>query len=182
MTWILTRSGKAMDLFAPTAVMIDPSDIAHSLGMQCRFNGHTTSFYSVAQHCCIVADLVPAEMQLPALLHDATEAYVGDLVRPLKQHESLAAYSEIEYGIWIAICDRFDIDYSLPKAVHRADLVALATERRDLMPTHPAEWECLQGIDPMPATIWPQTPGEASIHYFNRLLQLMATTHRAAFA
>ncbi|MCR4508897.1 phosphohydrolase [Pseudomonas sp. 32.2.56] len=182
MTWILTRSGKRMDLFDPKPAMVDPADIAHALSMLCRFNGHTSSFYSVAQHSCIVADLVPRELELAALLHDATEAYVGDMVRPLKQHPSMHDYREIEYGIWIAICDRFAIDYTLPQAVHKADMIALATERRDLMPNHPEEWECLRGVEPRPEPIKALLPSEASIHYFNRLLQLMATTHRTAAA
>lgn len=180
MTWILTRSGKRVDLLAPTADMIDPLDIAHSLAHQCRFNGHTTAYYSVAQHCYIVANLVPPEHQLGGLLHDAAEAYVGDMVRPLKQ--LLPDFAEVEHEIWLAICERFNLAPELPACVHQADLIALATERRDLMPAHPGEWECLAGIQPMACFIKPWTANESAIHYFNRLLQLLATTHRATAA
>ena len=82
MTWILTWSGKRFDLFEPTPEMIDPRDIAQALGTIARFNGHTKEHYTVAQHSVIVANLVPPEHQLAALLHDATEAYIGDMVRP----------------------------------------------------------------------------------------------------
>lgn len=85
MNWILTSTGKRFDLLEPDADMIDPWDICHSLAHLCRFNGHTREFYSVAQHSCIVAELVPEEHKLAALLHDATEAYLGDITRPLKQ-------------------------------------------------------------------------------------------------
>lgn len=186
MTWILTRSGGKFDLANPTADMVAPSDIAHSLSMQCRFNGHTRSYYSVAQHCYLVADLVPAEHQLAALLHDATEAYVGDMVRPLKEgmrdfanslgNECL--YDLTERKVWIAICQRFNLDPHLPACVKHADLVALATERRDLMLDHPEPWPCLDGIEPITARIDPWQPSYAAIHYHHRLLQLMATTHR----
>lgn len=187
MTWILTRSGRKFDLANPTADMVDPADIAHSLSMQCRFNGHTSSFYSVAQHCYLVADLVPAEDQLAALLHDATEAYVGDLVRPLKEgmrewahcHGLACTYEVTEQRVWEAICERFDLSPVLPPSVKHADLVALATEKRDLMPAHAEPWPCLQGITPAPHAIHSWTPATAAIHYQNRLLQLLATTHRA---
>jgi uncharacterized protein len=187
MTWILTRSGRKFDLGNPTADMVEPSDIAHSLSMQCRFNGHTSSFYSVAQHCYLVADLVPAEHQLHALLHDATEAYVGDLVRPLKEgmylyYGSIGAacvYAATEERVWQAICQRFDLDPILPASVKHADLVALATEKRDLMPEHPEPWPCLAGITPAPDQIHSWAPAMAAIHYQARLLQLLSTTHRA---
>lgn len=190
MSWILTRGGRKVDLIAPTAAMIDPIDIAHSLSMQCRFNGHSRSFYSVAQHCCLVADLVPAEHQLAALLHDATEAYVGDMVRPLKEgmrefyesHSLASLFDEVERRVWVAICLRFDIDTVLPDCVKTADLVALATEKRDLMPEHPEPWPCLDGIDPSAEPIDPWQPSQAAINYHHRLLQLMATTHRARLA
>lgn len=190
MSWIITRSGLKFDLAKPNADMVSTADIAHSLSMQCRFNGHTSEFYSVAQHCCLVADLVPAEHQLAALLHDATEAYVGDLVRPLKEgmrdfyerQSQVSRFDEVENGVWRAICRRFDLDQHLPDCVKHADLVALATEKRDLMPGHPEPWPCLEGIEPNAEPIKPWQPSTAAILYHNRLLQLMATTHRRAFA
>jgi uncharacterized protein len=186
MTWILTRSGRKFDLANPTADMVDPADIAHSLSMQCRFNGHTSHFYSVAQHCYLVADLVPAEHQLAALLHDATEAYVGDMVRPLKEgmrecaryNGTTCMYDVTEQRVWEAICERFDLSPILPDSVKHADLVALATEKRDLMPWHPEPWPCLEGIDPSPPELEPWQPSAAAIYYQNRLMELLATTHR----
>lgn len=180
MSWILTRGGRRFDLLEPSAAMVDPADIAYSLAHQCRFNGHTRAHYSVAQHCYLVADLVPAEHQLAALLHDATEAYVGDLVSPLKA--LLPEYRQIELRVWHAICGRFDLDPVLPPCVHDADLIALATERRDLMPSHPDAWHCLAGTQPLLARITPWTATEAANHYFNRLHELLATTHRARAA
>ncbi len=186
MSWILTRSGRKFDLANPTADMVDTADLAHSLSMQCRFNGHTSSFYSVAQHCLLVAELVPEEHKLAALLHDATEAYVGDLVRPLKESMRECAryegtkcmYDCTEEYVWEAICQRFDLDPILPDCVKHADLVALATEKRDLMPSHPEPWPCLDGIQPHAGYIDPWQPSYAAIHYHAQLLQLMATTHR----
>ena len=190
MSWIITRSGRKFDLSAPTADMVDTIDIAHSLSMQCRFNGHTSMFYSVAQHCSLVAALVPDEHQLAALLHDATEAYVGDLVRPLKQgmrefYESQhleSLYDAVERRVWVAICNRFVLDPVLPESVAYADLTALATEKRDLLPAHPEPWPCLQGIEPAAQPIDPWQPSYAAIHYHHRLLQLLATTHRSRCA
>jgi len=104
MTWILTRTGRRFDLLAPKADQVSTLDIAHALSQLCRFNGHTSRHYSVAQHSLLVASIVPAEHQLAALLHDATEAYVGDMTRPLKA--LLPDFSAIEHGIWLAICER----------------------------------------------------------------------------
>lgn len=176
MTWILTRTGIPFDVLEPTADMVQPLDIAHALAHTCRFGGHTLRHYSVAEHCVRVAKLVPAEHQLAALLHDATEAYVGDMVRPLKQ--ALPAYQQIEQRVWHAICQRFDLDPVLPECVHQADLVMLATERRDLMPEHPAPWPCLQSVEPLPARIVPCNAVTAQVQYFNLLMELLATTHR----
>lgn len=172
MSEILTYTGKRFDLHEPDTELIDPRDIAHSLANLCRFNGHTREFYSVAQHCCLVADLVPEEDKLAALLHDATEAYVGDMVRPLKQW--MPAYQDVEDWIWERITTRFDLVPELPVSVRHADLVALATERRDLMPTDPAIWDCLIGIEPTAETIRPWTPAEARLTYHQRLMDQLA--------
>lgn len=179
MTWIILHSGRAFDLLNPRADMINPLDIAHALAHTCRFNGHCTRHYSVAQHSMLVAELVPAEDQLHALLHDATEAFVGDMVRPLKHLPAMSAYREIEQRIWLAICQQFHLVPELPESVKQADMVALATERRDLMPDHPSEWECLRGVRPSSHTIATWSPTFARQAYYDRLLELLATTHRA---
>jgi hypothetical protein len=176
MNCILTHTGKRFDLFEPDANMIDPRDIAHSLAHLCRFNGHTREFYSVAQHSCIVAELVPEEHKLAALLHDATEAYLGDMTRPLKQW--MHAYQDVEDWTWLRVCERFDIPPELPACVRQADLIALATERRDLMPTDPANWDCLIGIEPMVETIRPWSATEARLTFHQRLMDQLAIEHR----
>ena len=176
MNCILTHTGKRFDLFEPDADMIDPRDISHSLAHLCRFNGHTHTHYSVAQHSLIVCNLVPQKDQLPALIHDATEAYLGDMTRPLKV--LMSEYREIEQRVWHAICDRFNIEPILPESVIRADMIALATERRDLMPKHPGEWECLKGIPAMPERITPLSAQEANLQFFSRLMELMQGDHR----
>jgi 5'-deoxynucleotidase YfbR-like HD superfamily hydrolase len=176
MSWIITHSGRQFDLVKPTAAMISPNDIAHALAHLCRFNGHTRTHYSVAQHSLLVSSLVPTKHQLVALLHDATEAYIGDMTRPLKA--LMPAYRMTEETIWQAICHRFNLDPMLPECVVRADMVALATERRDLMPHHPAKWECLRGIHPMSEHITPLPAPEASMQFFSRLMELMQGEHR----
>ncbi|WP_065259009.1 phosphohydrolase [Pseudomonas bananamidigenes] len=180
MTWILTHSGRRFNLVNPTAAMISPLDISHALSNLCRFNGHTRTHYSVAQHSLTVSSLVPDQYKLVALLHDATEAYIGDMTRPLKA--LMPGFRMAEETIWRAICDRFNLDPVLPECVIRADLVALATERRDLMPIDPAEWECLRGVPAMPETITPLSAPEAYMQYFSRLMELMQSNHRRACA
>lgn len=180
MTWILTHSGQQFDLLRPNASMIKPGDIAHALAHLCRFNGHSRGHYSMAQHSLIVASLVPAEHQLVALLHDAAEAYIGDMTQPLKA--VLPEYQYIEHQIWLAVCDRFDIQPDLHACVKQADMVALATERRDLMPKHPAVWDCLRGVQPMKETIVPLSAESASMMFFSQLMALMQSAHRRRYS
>ena len=177
MTWILTHTGIKFDLLAPTPAMIDQRDIAHALSNLCRFNGHTHTHYSVAEHSIRVAQIVPVQFQLAALLHDATEAYVGDMVRPLKQ--VMPDFRKVEKRIWQAICERFDMPEILHTTVHAADMTLLATERRDLMPDHPGQWHCLQGITPLKARIVPCNAVTAEVQFLTLLMELLASTHRA---
>jgi hypothetical protein len=176
MNWILTSTGKRFDLFEPDADMIDPRDISHSLAHLCRFNGHTLEFYSVAQHSCIVAELVPEEYKLAALLHDATEAYLGDMTRPVKQW--MPDYLGFEDILWASVCERFNLALDLPVCVRQADMIALATERRDLMQPEAAIWDCLVGIEPMVETIRPWPAAEARLTYHQRLMDQLAIEHR----
>ncbi|MCY1299321.1 hypothetical protein D9M68_665340 [compost metagenome] len=190
MTWIITSNGRQVDLINPRAELVSTVDIAHSLAMICRFNGHCYRHYSVAQHSLLVSSIVPAEHKLVALLHDAPEAYVGDLTRPLKEELREASralgvepiYQAIEQRIWLAICERFDIDPAIPDCVKEADMIALATERRDLLPDHPAAWDCLKGIQALPQPIEQWSPEHARQEFHNELMNLLRTTHRASAA
>lgn len=94
-------SGKLFYPLDPTPDEIEWTDIAASLSKLCRYNGHTSGFYSVAEHCILLADAVPEEFALEALLHDAAEAYVGDLVAPIKS--AIPQFEEIELKILSAI-------------------------------------------------------------------------------
>lgn len=138
---------------------IDIEDIAHGLAYQCRFNGQTNQFYSVAQHSLMVAELVPPAYSRAALLHDAAEAYLGDMVKPLKV--LLPAFADIEDKVTQLIARHFDLDFSDYAPIKHADLQALATEKRDLMPHSVEPWSYLQGFDPLPDVIQPLNPNDA---------------------
>ncbi|NIT13206.1 MAG: phosphohydrolase [Candidatus Dadabacteria bacterium] len=107
--WITTYTGKKFHIFNPVTEEVDIEDIAHALGMQTRFNGHGKHFYSVAQHCIMVSLLVPQHLKFAALLHDAAEAYIGDIVAPLKH--SLTIIQPIESRIMEVIGRKFGVTY-----------------------------------------------------------------------
>ena len=145
-------SGAYFDFSNPEAYEVDIEDIAWALALQCRFTGHCAQFYSVAQHSVAVSRLVPEEYALQGLLHDAAEAFIGDMASPLKQY--LPQYKELEGLIEDAIRPKLGLPLKLHPSVKEADLVMLATERRDLMPMPgKAGWEILEGIDPLPTRI-----------------------------
>lgn len=162
---ILLSSGNYFNLLAPDESEFTILDIAHALSNLCRFNGHTREFYSVAQHSVLVSQIVPFEDQMSGLMHDAAEALVGDMVRPFKN--ILPDYRVIEKSVEDAVLKRFDIS-TIPASVTHADLILLATERRDLLPHDDRQWALLTGITPLDARIEPWTPTRAEFEFLNR--------------
>ena len=145
MGWIQTFTGRKVDLLRPDPDQIDPLDIAHALSNQCRFNGRCKRFYSVAEHSMLGATVALPDQELARyfLLHDATEAYLGDIVSPLKGllNGQFPFYEELEYDFWLAIAARFDLHPRIPDEVKKIDRRMLATEREQVM-SPPGYWEC----------------------------------------
>lgn len=141
MTWIQTYSGVEFSLEQPQPEDVRAVDIGHALANLCRYTGHTTVFYSVAEHSVLLArQLAPSE-QLAGLLHDAAEAYVNDLARPLKELlPREGGYRGLECRIWHAIATHFELDTELPTEVKEADLRMLATERCQIMAPSVRPW------------------------------------------
>jgi len=169
---ILTSAGRYFNLVDPNHRHVCIHEIAHALAHICRFTGHVRTFYSVAQHSYHASYLVPPEYALQALLHDAAEAYIGDVASPLKH--LLPDYKAIEAGVEAAVTRHFKLPAVLHPSVKRADLIMLATEQRDLMPAHADVWECIQGIEPMPQPIAPMAPQSARYCFLDRFFELTA--------
>ena len=175
--YVATYTGRQFYPLDPQQDQVDIEDIAHGLAYQCRFNGQTRHFYSVAQHSLIVAGLVPKRFRLAALLHDAAEAYMGDMVKPLKQ--LFPMLSAIEAKVMAAIGARYGITDFEDRAIKRADLIALAMEKRDLMPNSTEAWGSLKGIAPSPTRITPLSPQEAKALFLEAFLSGVRTGIKA---
>lgn len=167
MSWIQTYTGRAFDLLDPQPDMVVVEDIAHALSNICRFTGHTRAFYSVAEHSVHVAEIVPEELHLQGLLHDAAEAYIQDIATPLKW--LLPDYKLIEQRVWKAVAAKFNLPDDLDQQVKDADLRMLLTERRDLMGTPPRPWDArYEAIPPVSWNICPLSSQHAR-HAFLRV-------------
>lgn len=92
------------------------------------------------------------------------------------------AYRQIEHRVWLAISERFNLPPDLPASIKHADMIALATEKRDLLPEHPTPWPCLEGIEPMPFRVERCQPEDIRELFHRRLLELLAITHRTRAA
>ena len=143
--WIQTFSGVHFYSLDPRPEEIRLVDIAHALSMQCRFTGHTSDFYSVAQHSLYVSQICDPVNALWGLLHDASEAYLVDVARPVKLQPEMLAYREAENRLMACITKRFNLlSPTMPPDVHAADQTMLGAEAAALMKatdnSHWAKW------------------------------------------
>lgn len=181
-------SGKIIDLNNPRPEDIDIEDIAHSLAHMLRFNGHLKHQISVARHSCLVSDLVPEHLALPALLHDAHEAYLGDIVRPVKSFfiaQKVGNVEELENWWQRMIWEKYDclLDGTRPlEVIQDADDLQLAREIASFAPEGPfKDGGCRQldslgfgtfakPLDPFPVDA--STDEKMFLHYFYDLYPL----------
>lgn len=149
--WQQTFTGRQFWPLDPQKEDLDIRDIAHALSNQCRFGGHTSRHYSVAEHSLLVADLcfllskgehstIPGgeTLELAALMHDASEAYLVDIPSPVKPH--LQNYEALEDTLMAAISARWDFSWPMPQRVKDADRMALAIEKQALLGLEPEPW------------------------------------------
>lgn len=175
---ILLHGGNYFRLDEPELSYISITQIAHSLSCIGRFTGHTKRFYSVAQHSVFVSYLVPQRFALHALLHDAGEAIYGDIGSPLKQvlRDAWPGLRDFLHRIDASIWAQFGLPEFEPAEVKWADLVALATEKRDLMPFDDGSynWNILDGVEPSENFLVLPSPPEYSEKLFmDRYEQIM---------
>lgn len=179
-SWFTLASGRHFRPFSPRVEDIDIEDIALALSNICRFSGHCHKFYSVAEHSVHCSNVVAPEFAFAALMHDTTEAYVGDMIRPIKKF--IPDFSVMEKGVWDALCAKFHLDPELPAAAKWADDAVLMAEARDLlMPFGELKLTHL-GVEPPPGLyIWipelgiePWSPEKARIKFLERFDALYA--------
>lgn len=140
--YIETASGIKFPLLNPEPKDVSIFDIAKALSKICRFTGHTQEFYSVAEHCWHCANVLkdqPKEIQLAALLHDASEAYCQDVSSPLKA--LLPSYKEIEDNIASVVFKKYGLEYPFSALIKFADLTMLNTEAYYLMTSKGNDWD-----------------------------------------
>jgi hypothetical protein len=156
-----TFSGTHFNILKPDPKMISMFDISHHLSLICRFNGACRWFYSVAQHSIYVADLVKQNgadivTELGGLLHDAAEAYTGDIIRPIKHAEGVDKLIHIGDVIQEVINKKYGIESANWELVRQADNTLVVTEADQLLPSQGRGWQNL------PA---PLNPGIVTIHW-----------------
>ena len=185
-TCIETYTHKKIDIFNldPDSICIE--DIARALSMICRFAGHCNEFYSVAQHSVLLASLFEKEKtkdfdnssskiyRQQALLHDAAEAYIGDVPTPQKRNMGwwdgirFWSYQHIEVSIVVTIYNGLGLDCATPRNTRQADKTMLVTEIRDIMPPSEAFEVWTGEIEPLPETIRPWPPEFAENEFLLR--------------
>ena len=168
---IMLQSGVWFDFCEPESSEFNIYDIAAGLSNTCRYAGQCSAFYSVAEHSLLVSE-VACDNAYAALMHDAAEAFIGDITRPLKQ--LLPDFKRIEARVEQAIFERFGVPRPMPKEVKIADLRVLAAEQAQIMPRETSLWAFSDGIEPAPIVVRCLTPTEARDAFLTRYDELSA--------
>lgn len=127
---ITTISGKFFDILKPEEYQYDVEEISIALSNLCRYTGHVSRFYSVAEHSVLVSRIVPERLALAGLFHDSSEAYLGDVSSPLKK--LLPEYKAIEERVQQAIATYFGFEFPFGKEIHEADKRMYWQERQSI--------------------------------------------------
>jgi hypothetical protein len=171
---IAIYSGRYFNFVNPEKSKFTVIDIAHALSHLCRFTGHCNRFYSVAQHSVYVSRLCPPQLKLYGLLHDAPEAFLGDVSSPLKN--LLPDYREIEERVNDVVMRRFGMSPELPALVKQADLIMLNTERLCLLNPctegEEGQWKFLSEVPVAPFPIDPMNSAQAKIFFLEEFYKL----------
>ena len=180
--WFETYTGRRFHVLDPRPDDVDILDIAHSLAMQCRYNGHCTRFYSVAEHCVHLSRYVertaPGMASAVALLHDAPEAYTSDVIRPIKnsfREKGLTQFDDIDRAVEAAVFRHFGMPsvaaLGLPSWLKALDTRILVDERAVLMNPSQNAW-LTDDMEPLGVRIECWQPERAKMEFLRRAVHL----------
>jgi hypothetical protein len=172
--WIETYTGIIFNIDNPTKDMIRIEDIAHGLAYECRYNGHTKRFYSVAEHCCVLSDYVlditkDPHKALHMLLHDAAEAYTSDVPRPIKK--TVPEFRELENRIEAVVLAALGLPADMPNWMEILDNTVIKDERMAVMGNSGNVWKA-DSMQPLGVKFPGYSPDEAEEAFMNRYNKL----------
>ncbi len=177
--WIETYTGNKFYLNHQEDIsQITIKDIGHSLAMNCRYNGHSGLFYSVAEHSVLISMLVPEELALQGLMHDATEAYLSDICRPFKRH--LDGYNDLEDRVYERIARKYKLPETIDPLIKHYDVAICRLEADRFMKSKAFGWgipedaltiqefQAKTGFEHIPCWSWE----EAKSRFYDRFIEL----------
>lgn len=169
---IRLRSGRYFDFLDPQPDQFTLDDIAGALSKICRFGAQCDYFYSVAEHSIHCAeqaakDGLPLDTQIAVLMHDATEAFCGDMVKPLKV--MLPEYSEVERRVEAVIAEKFLIDFERERcSIREIDHAMLIAERLELFSRDNVEWTGEREVRKLAVKFIRWSPAAAELHFLKK--------------
>lgn len=171
---IMTRSGRLIDLLNFKPEDVDIYDIAAHLSKICRFGGASRRFYSVAEHSVLVSRFLPAPLKCAGLLHDAAEAYLGDVTTPLKH--LMPDYLALGQSISAVITQALNIDRHHDPLIKAADTEALMLEAAALMPANADYWATHEDVHKL-KVVECLPPNIAELSFLKRYSELQGVRH-----